>query len=174
MKKKCPLCETENELDARFCIECNEPIYNINILKEEKGTDTSKYQTLKKELEKLYQHPKRDDKLIRLYENEINKIEDIFLNRNLEGKALGKEGKIDEAIKLYEKNIKEEFEGNFPYDSLTFIYRKMGLIDEEIRVLEKAVWVFENVVYKGRADRLPKLERFKQWLEEANKRKSIT
>ena len=50
----------------------------------------------------------------------------------------------------------------------------MGLLDDEIRVLEKAIWVFENVAYKGRTDRLPKLERFKQWLEEANKRKSIT
>lgn len=167
MKKKCPLCETENEADARFCKECNEPIYNINILKEEKETETRKHQRLIRELEELRQHPKSDFKLMQKYENEINKIEDIFLDRNLKGRTLEKEGKIDEAIKLYEKNIKEEFEGNFPYDSLTFIYRKMGLIYEEIRV-------FENVVYKGRADRLPKLERFKQWLEEANKRKSIT
>jgi|GEM_PF-5329208 len=29
MKKICPLCETENEEDARFCKECNIPLYNI-------------------------------------------------------------------------------------------------------------------------------------------------
>lgn len=29
MKKKCPLCETENEEDARFCKKCNEPLYDI-------------------------------------------------------------------------------------------------------------------------------------------------
>ncbi|MDD5689758.1 MAG: zinc ribbon domain-containing protein [Caldisericia bacterium] len=28
MKKICPLCGTENEEDARFCKECNEPLYN--------------------------------------------------------------------------------------------------------------------------------------------------
>lgn len=27
MKKICPLCETENEEDARFCKDCNEPLY---------------------------------------------------------------------------------------------------------------------------------------------------
>jgi len=29
MKKKCPLCETENEEDAKFCKECNIPLYDI-------------------------------------------------------------------------------------------------------------------------------------------------
>ncbi|MBP8717992.1 MAG: tetratricopeptide repeat protein [Candidatus Atribacteria bacterium] len=28
MKKICPLCGTENEEDARFCKECNEPLYD--------------------------------------------------------------------------------------------------------------------------------------------------
>ena len=29
MKKICPLCEHENDEDARFCTECNEPLYNL-------------------------------------------------------------------------------------------------------------------------------------------------
>lgn len=29
MKNICPLCGTENKEDARFCKECNEPLYNI-------------------------------------------------------------------------------------------------------------------------------------------------
>lgn len=29
MKKICPLCGNENEENARFCIECNEPLINI-------------------------------------------------------------------------------------------------------------------------------------------------
>ncbi len=36
---------------------------------------------------------------------------------------------------------------------------KADRIDDEIRVLEKAVWVFENTVYEKRSDRLPKLEK---------------
>ncbi|TFG90028.1 MAG: zinc ribbon domain-containing protein, partial [Candidatus Atribacteria bacterium] len=35
MKKICPLCETENDEDARFCKECNEPLYNIKAEEKE-------------------------------------------------------------------------------------------------------------------------------------------
>ncbi len=109
-------------------------------------------------------------KLIEKYGNRICKIENNLLNRNLKGRELEKECKIDEAIKLYEKNIKEEFDGNFPYERLAIIYSKKGSLEDEIRVLEKAVWVFENIVYKGRSDRLPKLDRFKKRLEKTNKK----
>jgi TM2 domain-containing membrane protein YozV len=30
MKKFCPLCGTENKEDAKFCKECNEPLFNPN------------------------------------------------------------------------------------------------------------------------------------------------
>jgi|LSQX01.3.fsa_nt_gb SPP1 gp7 family putative phage head morphogenesis protein len=30
MKKICPLCETENDENARFCKECNEPLYSLS------------------------------------------------------------------------------------------------------------------------------------------------
>ena len=35
MKIKCPLCETENEEDARFCKECNIPLYDLKKEEEE-------------------------------------------------------------------------------------------------------------------------------------------
>lgn len=101
-------------------------------------------------------------------------IEEKFheqVDRNLKGIQLEKEGKIDEAITLYEKNIKENFIGNHPYDRLAIIYRKRKQIDDEIRVLQKAIWVFENIVYVGRGDRLPKLQKFKKRLEKAKKLK---
>jgi len=84
---------------------------------------------------------------------------------------LEKDGQVDEAIKLYERNIEENFEGNHPYDRLAIIYRKRKQIDDEIRVLEKGIWVFENVVYKERGDRLPKLQKFKKRLVRARKLK---
>jgi tetratricopeptide (TPR) repeat protein len=89
--------------------------------------------------------------------------------RNVKAKKLLSEGKIDEAIKLYEQNIKEECDGNHPYDQLANIYRKQNKIEDEIRVLEQAIYVFTNVVHKARADRLRKLERFKERLAEAKK-----
>jgi tetratricopeptide (TPR) repeat protein len=91
------------------------------------------------------------------------------VERNLKGVQFEKEGQIDRSIELYEANIKENFEGNHPYDRLAAIYRKQGRVDDEIRVLEKAVWVFENIVYQGRADRLPKLQRFQKQLDKAKK-----
>lgn len=92
---------------------------------------------------------------------------DKQVERNLKGIQLEKDGRVDEAIKLYERNIEENFEGSHPYDRLAIIYRKRNQIDDEIRVLEKAIWVFENVVYRDRGDRLPKLQRFKKRLERA-------
>jgi len=36
--------------------------------------------------------------------------------------------------------------------------------------LKKAVWVFDNVVYKERGDRSQTLDKFKKRLEKANKK----
>ncbi len=85
--------------------------------------------------------------------------------RNLRGIELEKAGQVDLAIRLYEENVKENFEGSHPYDRLAIIYRRRNLIDDEIRVLEKAISVFANIVHKERSDRLSKLERFKERLE---------
>ncbi len=94
---------------------------------------------------------------------------DKQVERNLKGIQFEKDGQIHKAIKLYERNIRENFEGNHPYDRLAIIYRKRNQIDDEIRVLEKAIWVFENVVHRDRGDRLPKLQKFKKRLERARK-----
>ncbi|HUW19504.1 MAG TPA: hypothetical protein VMW16_09395 [Sedimentisphaerales bacterium] len=94
---------------------------------------------------------------------------DKQVNRNLKGIALEKKGYIDKAAELYEQNVSENFEGNHPYDRLAIIYRKRNQIDDEIRVLEKAVFVFEHIVHKKRPDRLPKLNKFKERLQKAQK-----
>ena len=94
---------------------------------------------------------------------------DKQLERNLKGIELEKLNEIDQSLELYEKNIEENFEGNHPYDRLAIIYRKKKDIFNEIRVLEKAIYVFENIVFSQRGDRLPKLERFKARLEKARK-----
>lgn len=93
------------------------------------------------------------------------------VERNLKGSQFEKDGQIDKAVRLYERNVQENFEGNHPYDRLAIIYRKRNQIDDEIRVLEKAIWVFENVVHRDRGDRLPKLQKFKNRLEKARKLK---
>jgi len=192
MKIKCPQCDFENEESSKFCKNCNVPLFkqeyskdnpyikkrrnkdqsfeHISDKKVKVETEGKKLKRINLEYEKLLKGPNSSLKLIEKYGNRISKIENNLLNRNLKGRELEKECKIDEAIKLYEKNIKEEFDGNYPYERLAIIYSKKGLLEDEIRVLEKAVWVFENIVYKGRSDRLPKLGRFKKRLEKANKK----
>jgi len=91
----------------------------------------------------------------------------VMLDRNLRGQELEKAEAIDEAIALYEANVADACGGNHPYDRLAILYRKRGQIDQEIRVLERAIWVFENIASKGRADRLPKLKKFKERLAKA-------
>lgn len=81
------------------------------------------------------------------------------------GKRLEKEGRLLEAKALYEANISESFEGSFPYKRLAILYRKGKSIDEEIRVLEKAVSVFQLLIETSRKDIHPKLDYFKERLE---------
>lgn len=104
--------------------------------------------------------------------NQKLKVMDTFdkqVERNLRGIEFEKLGKINKAIELYEENIEENFIGNHPYELLALIYRKNKDIVNEIRVLEKAIYVFENIVYRQRGDRIPKLEKFKNRLERAKK-----
>ena len=193
MRIKCPLCGFENEEGSKFCKSCNEPIFKqghskdnpyINEVRNEDQpfelisdeevkaeTEGGKYKRLNLEYGKLLKNPDSNFNLIEKYRKELSKIENNWVNRNLKGIKLEKEGKIDKAIKLYEKNIKEEFDGSNPYTRLAIIYSKKGLLDDEIRVLKKAVWVFENVVYKERGDRSQKLDKFKKRLEKANKKR---
>lgn len=92
------------------------------------------------------------------------------VERNKLGQELEREGYIDNAIELYELNVKDGFEGNFPYDRLAIIYRRMKQYDKEIKVLEKAIEVFERLEKTSpRLDVKPKLENFRRRLEKASK-----
>lgn len=136
-----------------------------------KETEGEKYKRLNLDSGKLLGNPDSSFRLIEKYRKELSKIQTNWINRNLKGIKLEKEDKIDKAIKLYEKNIEEEFDGSHPYTRLAIIYSKKGLLDDEIRVLKTAFLVFENVVYKERSDSSQKLDKFKKRLEKANKKK---
>lgn len=92
---------------------------------------------------------------------------EIQVDRNLEGIEFEKKGEVEKAIRLYEKNVEEDFEGSHPYNRLAVIYRKVGEYEEEIRVLRKAISVFENKVHSERMDKEPKLQKFQERLEKA-------
>ncbi len=96
---------------------------------------------------------------------EIN--ENLQAERNLKGVEFEKTGNLEKAIELYEENVAESFKGNHPYDRLATIYKNQLDLDNEIRVLEKAIIVYEEITIEDRIEGLPKLFRFKNRLEKA-------
>lgn len=96
---------------------------------------------------------------------EIN--ENLQTERNLQGAEFEKNGNLEKAVELYEENVAESFKGNHPYDRLATIYKNQNDLDNEIRVLEKAIIVYEEITIEDRLEGLPKLFRFKNRLEKA-------
>ena len=86
------------------------------------------------------------------------------VQNNLDGIQCEKDGDEDAAIKMYEQNIAQGFDGDHPYKRLAIIYRKRKMYDDEVRVLEKAVDVFSKI---KRQDAPKKLEYFKDRLQKA-------
>lgn len=74
---------------------------------------------------------------------------------NNEGIALEKEGKEDEAIAIYEKNVSIKCDATHSYDRLLVIYKRRKDTDNEIRIAKIASCVFpENVKYRNRLESL--------------------
>lgn len=65
-----------------------------------------------------------------------SELGDILVNRNNEGRELEKQGKVDEAINLYEANAADGVDMPFPYDRLRIIYTKRKDYQNAIRVCE--------------------------------------
>ncbi len=61
-------------------------------------------------------------------------ILDIFVTRSATGAAAERGGKLDEAIELYEANVRDEFVGSHPYERLFRIYFQGGRLDDAERV----------------------------------------
>lgn len=93
--------------------------------------------------------------------------ENLQTERNLKGIEFEKAGNFEKAIEEYEKNVEESFKGNHPYDRLATIYKNQNDIENEIRILEKAIIIFEEITIEDRIEGLPKLFRFKNRLEKA-------
>jgi len=144
-----------------FVANWKKSIQNVKRGMADREQELDKKDQLKKESIKKEKQIKLDDDL---HKTQI-KTEDELIDTNLKAIDLEKSGNIERAVKLYEFVIKHNFIGNGPYDRLSIIYRKNKDFKNEIRVLKKAIYVFENIVYKGRSDRLPKLEKFKTRLD---------
>jgi len=94
-----------------------------------------------RQLEKLLENPQYEPNLV----EEIRSFEEI----RLKGIELEKKGDIENAIKLYEQNVADEFFGTHPYDRLAIIYRKRKQFNDEIRILKRKISIFEKINQEG-------------------------
>lgn len=79
------------------------------------------------------------------YVEESKQKECIFnkvIELNNKGISLEKSGLVDEAIDVYEENIKHSYPARHSYDRLLVLYRKKNDKGNELRVLRKAIAVF--------------------------------
>lgn len=86
---------------------------------------------------------------------------------SLQAGKLESKGDIDKAIKLYELLAVENFRYPAPYSRLAIIYRKRKQYGEEIRILEKGIWVYENIVPASMGGRELMVEKYRKRLEKA-------
>ena len=75
---------------------------------------------------------------------------------------------IDGAAAFYEREIAEGSKEREHFERLAILYRHKSLIDDEIGVLQKAVGVFEQIVFEEKIESaLPVLNMFTVRLREA-------
>ncbi len=96
--------------------------------------------------------------------------------RNVAGLEAEQDGRLDEAIALYERNAAEGFAGDWPYGRLVAIYERQGKLDDAERVLLRAIEVIQaSVHFRTPRDRRAMVQTFKKRLTLLHKaRKSRT
>jgi tetratricopeptide (TPR) repeat protein len=87
------------------------------------------------------------------------------VERNNLGIAYEQQGNIDQAIEIYEANIREGYPASHSFDRLMIIYRKQKRFIDEIRVLQRTIEVFQN--NKPRGDISGYLERLNARLDKS-------
>ena len=84
--------------------------------------------------------------------------------RNIDGMELERNGRLDLALELYEQNVEEGFEGDWPYGRLVAYYEKFGRYDEAERVLNRAIVVFKTSKQRSAEDRRATVQAFRNRL----------
>jgi hypothetical protein len=89
--------------------------------------------------------------------------------RNLEGMALEREGRVDDAVAFYQRNVDEGFEGDWPYGRLVAIYERRAELERAAEVLQRGIQVFTASTRRTAQDRRGTLRAFKGRLRLVNK-----
>ena len=91
--------------------------------------------------------------------------------RNLDGLTAEHEGRLDDAVALYERNIAEGFPADLPYGRLVAIYERRGAFDDAERVLLRAIEVLGSSTRRTPRDRRATVSVFKNRLKLLRKKR---
>jgi tetratricopeptide (TPR) repeat protein len=94
--------------------------------------------------------------------------------RNLEGLAAEAEGRLEEAIALYERNVAEAFPADLPYGRLVAIYERQQALDEAERILLRAIDVLGTSTRRTTQDRRATVQVFKNRLKLLRKKRAAS
>lgn len=161
------ILKTFNKLGLEYK---NNPVFDtLSMSRRYFSTTNHKLGTLVEELniDATPDHSSKNDSIAcgLLYEKIKIEIEKENITSKFDvARELERNEEYDSAIKIYEKALELNFDGNFPYDRLAVIYRKLKRYNDEKRVLKHAIYVFENIVPEQRADRNNKISKFKERL----------
>jgi tetratricopeptide (TPR) repeat protein len=113
----------------------------IQLFRGHIDTTAKNYKKCYDSLNEFYNQVENTDKestKTRNWYNLINKTAEL----NTKGIEFEKEGKIDEAINVYEENIKLQYPASHAYNRLMVLYRKKKEPQNEIRVIKFAIELF--------------------------------
>jgi len=102
----------------------------------------------------------------------LRELHRIQYERNKNGMEAEKNGDLETAIRYFEENVADNFEGNCPYDRLIQIYTDLKKFDDAIRIATKAVAIYEGK-QKSPGEEEPKLTRFKKTLAKLLSKHSV-
>jgi tetratricopeptide (TPR) repeat protein len=89
-------------------------------------------------------------------------------NTNMKLNALEQQIGLAKAIKRYKRNISQNADEDNAFQRLAVIFRSRSQIEEEVRVLKKAIAFYENAVFAEHLEsKLPILNQFTRRLKAA-------
>jgi len=96
----------------------------------------------------------------------ITTVLDRQSEQNLHNRRSQANATADNSLDRFYRNISNLLKGASNHNKLTKIHEKRDQIDNEILILEKSIYFFENVVSVDE-DELPELTQFKKRLKQA-------
>lgn len=104
------------------------------------------------------------------YNAEYRRIENLIVDRNIRGQKLEKNGQIEEAIDLYEKNAEIFTTTSHPYHRLRIIYTRQKKFHKAIEACEKAIKAYKIYGQVTDHDLSDVIAEFEAWIEKLEKK----